>query len=70
MTTLIVFLAFFVDMNGQLLYLKVEAQVNVLISEQASFILTRTGMLRIYNCFLQHQPNQVCFFMCMQFKIE
>jgi len=48
----------YTDERLEMLQAQVEAQVNVLISEQASFVLTRTGMLRIYNCFLQHQPNQ------------
>ena len=36
-----------------------DAQVDVLVSEQAGFILQRTGMTALYNTVIQHDPKQV-----------
>lgn len=39
--------------------IKIEAHLDTLINEQASFVLTRAGLSQIYNCVQQHKPEQV-----------
>ena len=42
------------------MYFKVDAQVDTLVSEQASFVLNRVGLAHVYATVQQHQPKQVC----------
>ena len=38
---------------------QIDAHVDTLTSEQASFVLNNTGLATIYNTVLQYQPSQV-----------
>ena len=41
------------------LHLQIDAHIDTLVSEQASFILNRAGLAHAYGIVQQHQPNQV-----------
>lgn len=43
----------------KLFLLQMDAQCDVLVSEQAGYILQRTGMSQLYNNVLQHKAEQV-----------
>lgn len=38
---------------------QIEAHLDTLINEQASYVLTRAGLSYIYNSVQQHKPEQV-----------
>lgn len=43
-------------------FLKTDANVDLLVSEQATFIITQTGLIELYRKAAAHQPSQVpCF---------
>ncbi|PIO32623.1 hypothetical protein AB205_0112800, partial [Aquarana catesbeiana] len=42
-------------------FVQIEAHLDTLINEQASFVLTRAGLSQIYNCVQQHKPEQPAF---------
>lgn len=46
-------------MNTLCLIFQIEAHLDTLINEQASYVLTRAGLSYIYNSVQQHKPEQV-----------
>lgn len=46
-------------MNTLCLKFQIEAHLDTLINEQASYVLTRAGLSYIYNSVQQHKPEQV-----------
>ncbi|XP_059820011.1 conserved oligomeric Golgi complex subunit 6 [Hypanus sabinus] len=48
----------FTDKRLEMLQFQIEAHLDTLINEQASFVLTRSGLSYIYNCVQQHKPEQ------------
>lgn len=48
----------FTDTRLEMLQAQVDAQVDTLVSEQASFVLNRVGLAHIYATVQQHQPKQ------------
>uniref|UniRef100_A0A671KL13 Conserved oligomeric Golgi complex subunit 6 n=1 Tax=Sinocyclocheilus anshuiensis TaxID=1608454 RepID=A0A671KL13_9TELE len=48
----------FTDKRLEMLEFQIEAHLDTLINEQASFVLTRTGLSHIYSCVLQHTAEQ------------
>ncbi|XP_077340322.1 conserved oligomeric Golgi complex subunit 6 [Lithobates pipiens] len=48
----------FTDKRLEMLQFQIEAHLDTLINEQASFVLTRAGLSQIYNCVQQHKPEQ------------
>ncbi|MEQ2167269.1 hypothetical protein GOODEAATRI_002403 [Goodea atripinnis] len=51
----------FTDKRLEMLEFQIEAHLDTLINEQASYVLTRTGLSYIYNCVQQHTAEQVQF---------
>uniref|UniRef100_H0V0I0 Conserved oligomeric Golgi complex subunit 6 n=1 Tax=Cavia porcellus TaxID=10141 RepID=H0V0I0_CAVPO len=50
----------FTDRRLEMLQFQIEAHLDTLINEQASYILTRVGLSYIYNTVQQHKPEQGC----------
>ncbi|XP_069747825.1 conserved oligomeric Golgi complex subunit 6 isoform X4 [Narcine bancroftii] len=48
----------FTDKRLEMLQFQIEAHLDTLINEQASFVLTRAGLSYIYNNVQQHKPEQ------------
>ncbi|XP_006628258.1 conserved oligomeric Golgi complex subunit 6 [Lepisosteus oculatus] len=48
----------FTDKRLEMLEFQIEAHLDTLINEQASYVLTRAGLSYIYNCVQQHKPEQ------------
>nr|DBA32579.1 TPA: hypothetical protein GDO54_000361 [Pyxicephalus adspersus] len=48
----------FTDKRLEMLQFQIEAHLDTLINEQASYVLTRAGLSQIYNCVQQHKPEQ------------
>ncbi|XP_078401396.1 conserved oligomeric Golgi complex subunit 6 isoform X1 [Cetorhinus maximus] len=48
----------FTDKRLEMLQFQIEAHLDTLINEQASFVLTRAGLSYIYNSVQQHKPEQ------------
>lgn len=48
--------------NTLRLKFQIEAHLDTLINEQASYVLTRAGLSYIYNSVQQHKPEQVSLF--------
>uniref|UniRef100_A0A673KCC6 Conserved oligomeric Golgi complex subunit 6 n=1 Tax=Sinocyclocheilus rhinocerous TaxID=307959 RepID=A0A673KCC6_9TELE len=48
----------FTDKRLEMLEFQIEAHLDTLINEQASFVLTRTGLSHIYSCVQQHTAEQ------------
>ncbi|XP_028976179.2 conserved oligomeric Golgi complex subunit 6 isoform X1 [Esox lucius] len=48
----------FTDKRLEMLEFQIEAHLDTLINEQASFVLTRAGLSHIYSCVQQHSPDQ------------
>uniref|UniRef100_A0AAZ3SP00 Conserved oligomeric Golgi complex subunit 6 n=1 Tax=Oncorhynchus tshawytscha TaxID=74940 RepID=A0AAZ3SP00_ONCTS len=48
----------FTDKRLEMLEFQIEAHLDTLINEQASFVLTRAGLSYIYSCVQQHSPEQ------------
>ncbi|XP_029458622.1 conserved oligomeric Golgi complex subunit 6 [Rhinatrema bivittatum] len=48
----------FTDKRLEMLQFQIEAHLDTLINEQASFVLTRAGLSYIYNTIQQHRPDQ------------
>ncbi|KAJ6659214.1 hypothetical protein lerEdw1_019260 [Lerista edwardsae] len=48
----------FTDKRLEMLQYQIEAHLDTLINEQASFVLTRVGLSSIYNIVQQHKPEQ------------
>ncbi|XP_066556000.1 conserved oligomeric Golgi complex subunit 6 [Amia ocellicauda] len=48
----------FTDKRLEMLEFQIEAHLDTLINEQASYVLTRAGLSYIYNCVQQHRPEQ------------
>uniref|UniRef100_A0A9J8D926 Conserved oligomeric Golgi complex subunit 6 n=2 Tax=Cyprinus carpio TaxID=7962 RepID=A0A9J8D926_CYPCA len=49
----------FTDKRLEMLEFQIEAHLDTLINEQASFVLTRAGLSHIYSCVQQHTAEQV-----------
>uniref|UniRef100_A0A2K6Q289 Conserved oligomeric Golgi complex subunit 6 n=1 Tax=Rhinopithecus roxellana TaxID=61622 RepID=A0A2K6Q289_RHIRO len=49
----------FTDRRLEMLQFQIEAHLDTLINEQASYVLTRVGLSSIYNTVQQHKPEQV-----------
>lgn len=49
----------YTDRRLEMLQAQIEAQCDVLVSEQAGYILKRTAMTSLYNTVVQHKPTQV-----------
>uniref|UniRef100_A0A672MIK1 Conserved oligomeric Golgi complex subunit 6 n=1 Tax=Sinocyclocheilus grahami TaxID=75366 RepID=A0A672MIK1_SINGR len=49
----------FTDKRLEMLEFQIEAHLDTLINEQASFVLTRAGLSHIYSCVQQHTTEQV-----------
>uniref|UniRef100_A0A8B9J5J0 Conserved oligomeric Golgi complex subunit 6 n=1 Tax=Astyanax mexicanus TaxID=7994 RepID=A0A8B9J5J0_ASTMX len=49
----------FTDKRLEMLEFQIEAHLDTLINEQASYVLTRAGLGYIYNCVQQHSAEQV-----------
>ncbi|XP_053564378.1 conserved oligomeric Golgi complex subunit 6 [Bombina bombina] len=47
----------FTDKRLEMLQFQVEAHMDTLINEQASYVLTRVGLSQIYSCVQQHKPE-------------
>ncbi|XP_063807975.1 conserved oligomeric Golgi complex subunit 6 isoform X3 [Pseudophryne corroboree] len=48
----------FTDKRLEMLQFQIEAHLDTLINEQASYVLTRAGLSQIYSCVQQHKPEQ------------
>ncbi|XP_051782301.1 conserved oligomeric Golgi complex subunit 6 isoform X1 [Erpetoichthys calabaricus] len=48
----------FTDKRLEMLEFQIEAHLDTLINDQASYVLTRAGLSYIYNCVQQHKPEQ------------
>ncbi|XP_036084842.1 conserved oligomeric Golgi complex subunit 6 isoform X2 [Rousettus aegyptiacus] len=48
----------FTDRRLEMLQFQIEAHLDTLINEQASYVLTRAGLSSIYNTIQQHKPEQ------------
>ncbi|XP_064604827.1 conserved oligomeric Golgi complex subunit 6-like [Liolophura sinensis] len=48
----------FTDERIEMLQGQIDAHVDTLVSEQASFVLTRVGLVHLYGIVQQHQPKQ------------
>ncbi|TNN75132.1 Conserved oligomeric Golgi complex subunit 6 [Liparis tanakae] len=48
----------FTDKRLEMLEFQIEAHLDTLINEQASYVLTRTQLSYIYSCVQQHSPEQ------------
>ncbi|XP_060800153.1 conserved oligomeric Golgi complex subunit 6 isoform X2 [Neoarius graeffei] len=48
----------FTDKRLEMLEFQIEAHLDTLINEQASYVLTRAGLAYIYNCVQQHSTEQ------------
>uniref|UniRef100_A0A669DFA2 Conserved oligomeric Golgi complex subunit 6 n=1 Tax=Oreochromis niloticus TaxID=8128 RepID=A0A669DFA2_ORENI len=48
----------FTDKRLEMLEFQIEAHLDTLINEQASYVLTRAGLSYIYNCVQQHSAEQ------------
>ncbi|KAM6946221.1 conserved oligomeric Golgi complex subunit 6 [Aplochiton taeniatus] len=48
----------FTDKRLEMLEFQIEAHLDTLLNEQASFVLTRVGLSYIYSCVQQHTPQQ------------
>uniref|UniRef100_A0A8C8A5C3 Conserved oligomeric Golgi complex subunit 6 n=1 Tax=Oryzias sinensis TaxID=183150 RepID=A0A8C8A5C3_9TELE len=48
----------FTDKRLEMLEFQIEAHLDTLINEQASYVLTRAGLSYIYNCVQQHSTEQ------------
>ncbi|XP_066534986.1 conserved oligomeric Golgi complex subunit 6 [Hoplias malabaricus] len=48
----------FTDKRLEMLEFQIEAHLDTLINEQASYVLTRAGLGYIYNCLQQYSPEQ------------
>ncbi|XP_073651203.1 conserved oligomeric Golgi complex subunit 6 isoform X3 [Tursiops truncatus] len=48
----------FTDRRLEMLQFQIEAHLDTLINEQASYVLTRAGVSYIYNTIQQHKPEQ------------
>ncbi|XP_028856282.1 conserved oligomeric Golgi complex subunit 6-like [Denticeps clupeoides] len=48
----------FTDKRLEMLEFQIEAHLDTLINEQASYVLTRAGLSYIYSCVQQHNPEQ------------
>uniref|UniRef100_A0A8C5LY56 Conserved oligomeric Golgi complex subunit 6 n=1 Tax=Leptobrachium leishanense TaxID=445787 RepID=A0A8C5LY56_9ANUR len=48
----------FTDKRLEILQFQIEAHLDTLINEQASFVLTKLGLSQIYSCVQQHKPEQ------------
>ncbi|XP_010581653.1 PREDICTED: conserved oligomeric Golgi complex subunit 6 isoform X3 [Haliaeetus leucocephalus] len=48
----------FTDKRLEMLQFQIEAHLDTLINEQASYVLTRAGLSYIYNSLQQHKPEQ------------
>lgn len=48
----------FTDRRLEMLQFQIEAHLDTLINEQASYVLTRAGLSSIYNTVQQHKPEQ------------
>uniref|UniRef100_A0A8C6UNX7 Conserved oligomeric Golgi complex subunit 6 n=1 Tax=Neogobius melanostomus TaxID=47308 RepID=A0A8C6UNX7_9GOBI len=48
----------FTDKRLEMLEFQIEAHLDTLINEQASFVLTRAGLSYLYNCVQTHSPEQ------------
>ncbi|XP_040399158.1 conserved oligomeric Golgi complex subunit 6 isoform X2 [Cygnus olor] len=51
----------FTDKRLEMLQFQIEAHLDTLINEQASYVLTRAGLSYIYNSVQQHKPEQAQF---------
>ncbi|KAJ7418088.1 component of oligomeric golgi complex 6 [Willisornis vidua] len=51
----------FTDKRLEMLQFQIEAHLDTLINEQASYVLTRAGLSYIYNALQQHKPEQAQF---------
>uniref|UniRef100_A0AAY4D4D2 Conserved oligomeric Golgi complex subunit 6 n=1 Tax=Denticeps clupeoides TaxID=299321 RepID=A0AAY4D4D2_9TELE len=51
----------FTDKRLEMLEFQIEAHLDTLINEQASYVLTRAGLSYIYSCVQQHNPEQMQF---------
>ncbi|XP_010581652.1 PREDICTED: conserved oligomeric Golgi complex subunit 6 isoform X2 [Haliaeetus leucocephalus] len=51
----------FTDKRLEMLQFQIEAHLDTLINEQASYVLTRAGLSYIYNSLQQHKPEQAQF---------
>uniref|UniRef100_A0A8C8A1S9 Conserved oligomeric Golgi complex subunit 6 n=1 Tax=Oryzias sinensis TaxID=183150 RepID=A0A8C8A1S9_9TELE len=49
----------FTDKRLEMLEFQIEAHLDTLINEQASYVLTRAGLSYIYNCVQQHSTEQI-----------
>ncbi|NWU49346.1 COG6 protein, partial [Dromas ardeola] len=52
----------FTDKRLEMLQFQIEAHLDTLINEQASYVLTRAGLSYIYNALQQHRPEQVSLY--------
>nr|XP_006010269.2 PREDICTED: conserved oligomeric Golgi complex subunit 6 [Latimeria chalumnae] len=48
----------FTDKRLEMLQFQIEAHLDTLVNEQASYVLTRAGLSYMYNCIQQHKPEQ------------
>ncbi|XP_073518687.1 conserved oligomeric Golgi complex subunit 6 [Phyllobates terribilis] len=48
----------FTDKRLEMLQFQIDAHLDTLINEQASYVLTRAGLSQIYSCLQQHRPEQ------------
>uniref|UniRef100_A0A183H966 Conserved oligomeric Golgi complex subunit 6 n=1 Tax=Onchocerca flexuosa TaxID=387005 RepID=A0A183H966_9BILA len=49
----------FTDSRLEMIKAQIDANVDVLVSEQATFIITQTGLIELYRKAAAHQPSQV-----------
>ncbi|XP_056417957.1 conserved oligomeric Golgi complex subunit 6 [Hyla sarda] len=48
----------FTDKRLEMLQFQIDAHLDTLVNEQASYVLTRAGIGQIYSCLQQHKPEQ------------
>ncbi|EJW71874.1 hypothetical protein WUBG_17215, partial [Wuchereria bancrofti] len=48
----------FTDSRLEMIKAQIDANVDVLVSEQTTFIITQTGLIELYRKALAHQPSQ------------
>ncbi|VDK82858.1 unnamed protein product [Onchocerca ochengi] len=49
----------FTDSRLEMIKAQIDANIDVLVSEQATFIITQTGLIELYRKAAAHQPSQV-----------
>uniref|UniRef100_A0A2K6TVE9 Conserved oligomeric Golgi complex subunit 6 n=1 Tax=Saimiri boliviensis boliviensis TaxID=39432 RepID=A0A2K6TVE9_SAIBB len=60
----------FTDRRLEMLQFQIEAHLDTLINEQASYVLTRVGLSNIYNTVQQHKPEYLLANICTLYFVQ